>query len=730
MTCAACAASVQRLLSEVPGVVSVEVSFGARQATLHLAGPPVEPARLAAALSGSGYSIPGAGSAGSGSLREAAAFAAAAELGERRAARRGLLVALAFGVPALASEWLGADPRIALGLNSAVVGWAGAPLLVAGSRAAARRNPDMNTLIALGALAAIATGVLGVFGPERFHAAAHHGHAAALILIFALLGRWLESGARLRAGDALQALIDLTPQFVRVLRRGAEVEVPAEQASIGSLAIVRPGERIPVDGTVFIGASELDEAVLTGESRPRAVEAGAAVRAGAMNGTGTLQISIERVGEETAVARIARAVQAARGSRAPVQLLVDRISAAFVPVVLAVAGSTLLAWWWIDGDIAGAASRAITVLVVACPCALGLATPTAIVAATGAAARMGVLVRDAEVLERLVRGDTLVVDKTGTLTTGRPRLSALHRTGAANARSFDDGDLLRLAAAVEMSSEQPLGRALVDAADARGIAYSRAADFRAEPGRGVHGRVAELAVWLGSPQAAAAVLAAKGRVDPELDRLVDQVSNRGASPVVMLCDEVACAVFELRDAARPEAAPALRELEAQGLSIHVCSGDHRGAVAAVAAELGLATWRAEMTPEQKGAHVSALRSQGRRVLMVGDGINDAPALAAADVGIAVGGGADVALETADAVLLHANLARLPRVLELARRMRTTIRANLAWAFGYNVIAVPLAAGALSAWSAWSPSPGLAAAAMAGSSLIVVLNSLRLARRAS
>jgi Cu+-exporting ATPase len=727
MTCEACASSVKLALAKVPGVASVEVSFGARQAALTFDGAPVERARLVEALAGSGYSIPLAEGAGTGSLREAVAFAEQAERAEQRSTRRELVVALVFGIPAIAAEFSAADPRIALFLTLVVVGWAGARVLVAGARAAARAAPDMNTLVALGSVAAVVAGALGAFGPAEFHAAAHHAHAAALILIFVLLGRWLETRARRRAGDALQALVNLTPQTVRVLRRGVEVELPAAEARIGALALVRPGERIPVDGTVFGGASEVDESALTGESRARDVAVGARVRAGTLNGSGALQISIERVGEETAVARIAHAVQAARGSRVPIQLLVDRISARFVPLVLAAAGAAFVLGWYGDGDSIRAASRAIAVLVVACPCALGLATPAAIVAATGAAARQGVLVREAAVIERMALVDTLVLDKTGTLTSGRPRLVGVHALAAARAAALGDDELLKMAAAVEVSSEQPLGRALVEAADLRGLKYARAVAFRAEPGRGVRGRVGARELWLGSPHAAGARLATLDRADPAIEPLCEQVAGRGASPVVLLCDDRAYAVFELRDIPRPEAAAALRALEALGIAIHVCSGDHHGAVAFVAAELGLSHWRAGSTPEQKSAYVRELRAAGRRVLMVGDGVNDAPALASADVGLAIGGGADVALETADAVLLHPDLTRLPRLLELARRMRSTIRANLAWAFAYNAITLPLAAGALTPWTTWSPSPGLAAAGMAGSSLLVVLNSLRLLR---
>ncbi|TAJ08145.1 MAG: cation-translocating P-type ATPase [Planctomycetota bacterium] len=723
MTCEACARSVEAMLRAVPGVASAEVSFGARQVTVRGASERPSRAALAAALRGSGYSIPdGTDAAPGGDLRAEVAFATAAEGAELARSRRALAIALAFGVPALLLELFAADARIVLAVSLPVLAWAGAELVATGLRAALRGRPDMNTLIALGAVSAWLAGALGAFGPAGLHAAAHHAHAAALIVIFALLGRWLEQRTRRRAGDALAALVELTPQRVRVLRRGAEVELPLSEARVGALALVRPGERIPVDGVVHGGASEIDESALTGESRPRAVEPGARVSAGTLNGSGALEIAIERIGSDTRVALIAQAVQRARGSRVALQRLVDRVSAVFVPFVLVAALATLVGWRTAGGEWDAAIGRAIAVLVVACPCALGLATPAAIVAATSAAARIGALVRGADALERLARVDHVVLDKTGTLTSGAPVLVAVH---ALDARAQDERELLRIAASVESSSEQPLGRALVAAARERALELAPVSGFRAEPGRGVRATLGGREVWLGSPQAAERRLeAAAAR---ELVRATAAIAARGASPVALLVDGAPRALFELRDAPRPQARAVIEELGALGLSVELCSGDHPGAVAAIAGALGIERARGAATPEDKLELVRARRAEGRRVWMIGDGVNDAPALAAADVGLAIGGGADVALEAADAALLEPDLARLPRLLRLARAMRATIRANLAWAFAYNVLALPLAAGALEPWTQWSPSPGVAAAGMAASSLVVVLNSLRLLR---
>jgi heavy metal translocating P-type ATPase len=740
MTCEACARSVERMLRGVPGVVSVEVSFGARQATV--VGVRERPSRaaLAAALRGSGYSIPEHAEDSRFDLRSQVAFATSAENEMLRRTRRALVIALVFGVPALAVELAGGDPRLVLALSLPVVAWAGAELVVSGSRAAARGAPDMNTLIALGAVSAWTAGALGTFGPAAFHTAAHHAHAASLIVIFAWLGRWLEAHARHRAGDALASLVELVPQRVRVLRRGTEIELPLDEVRAGALAIVRPGERISVDGQVFGGSSEVDESALTGESRPREVEPGARVNAGTLNGSGVLRISIERVGSDSRVGQIAQAVQRARGSRVAVQRLVDRASRVFVPLVLLAALGTLVAWRASGADWQSSLGRAIAVLVVACPCALGLATPAAIVAATSAAARIGALPRDADALERLARVDHIVLDKTGTLTLGTPTLAAVHvlapdasaRPSSAGAPAQSSGlatetEALRIAASVESSSEQPLGRAIVRAARDRGLEPAPVAGFRAEPGNGVRASLDGRDVWIGSPRTAERRIG--GSSGAELARCAASVGARGASPVAMLVDGAPYALFELCDAPRPRAREALDELAALGLSIELCSGDHSAAVAAIARELSIAQWRGAATPQDKLELVQSLRARGRRVWMVGDGVNDAPALAAAEVGLALGGGADVALESADIALLRAELGRLPRLLRLARAMRATIRANLAWAFAYNALALPLAAGALEPWTRGLPSPGLAAAGMAASSLLVVLNSLRLLRAA-
>ena len=516
----------------------------------------------------------------------------------------------------------------------------------------------------------------------------------------------------------MRALLDLAPPTARVLRRGEEIEVPLAEVKPGNLVLLRPGERVPVDGEILSGASSLDESMLTGEAMAVERGPGERVHAGTLNGHGALNVRATGIGERSVLGRIAAAVHAAQGSKAPVQRLADRVSAWFVPMVLLVAAATLVAWLAAGAGWETALARVVSVLVVACPCALGLATPTAVMVATDRGAREGCLFRDAGALERLAGANVLVLDKTGTVTLGRPTLRRVVILGDGD---LDEAELLRLAAAVERSSEQPLARAITAAAGERGVPPAAARDFRAEPGRGVRGLVGERTVWLGSPRAAEE----RGLGTEELAMRVEEVSREGATPVVVAVDDVARGLFALGDPPRPESARAVRALEEAGLEVLLLSGDHPNVVRAVARELGIARWEGALRPEDKAERVRELRTAGRGVAMAGDGINDALALTEADVGFAMGGGADVAIEAADGALLRDDPSRLPVLIRLARRTMGTIRANLAWAFGYNVVALPLAAGVLAPWTGWAIPAPWSAAAMAASSVLVVSNSLRL-----
>ncbi|MBI5433904.1 MAG: cation-translocating P-type ATPase [Planctomycetes bacterium] len=781
MTCQACAQSVERALRGVPGVAAAEVSFGSRSATLSRDPELADDERIRAAVRAAGYRVPDEAFGAAGSLVNDVRFAEESERKSRARTQRNLMIAIGFGVASALAEHAPhgsvhtAPALAALALSLPVQFVAGFDVLRDGLRALSRRAPDMNTLVAIGTLAAWGSALAAWLAPG-FGSGESHLHAALMIMVFVLLGRWLEARARAKTGDALRALVELAPPTARVLKRGVEVEVPLAEVALGSLVRVRPGERIPVDGEVLDGGSSVDESLLTGESAPIEKRVGDRVHAGTQNHTGALSIRATAIGADSAVGRIATWVRRAQGSKPRVQRLADRISAVFVPVVLAIAAVTFVGWWLGSHDVSRALAHAVAVLVAACPCALGLATPTAIVAASGRAAREGLLVKDAEVLETLAGLRTLALDKTGTLTRGQPELATIaHADSAASpggapaslgstaaslgsagaslggesaptrgagasladsrasphgaaASLGDDGardrERLELAASVEAQSEHPFARALVTAAEARGLAPRAVMDFASEPGRGASAKVRGRAVWLGSPRAARE----RGADERELARLLAPLAERGETGVVLLVDGALVAVFGFVDPARPSAARTVAELRARGRALTLLSGDHPAAVQRLARELGLDDARAELRPDEKAGAIAKLRASHGAVAMVGDGVNDAPALAASDVGIAMGGGADVALEAADAALLVDDPAKLVTLLDLARATRKIVRGNLFWAFGYNVVALPAAAGLFELAGLGALPPHWAAAAMASSSVIVVLNSLRLVSR--
>ena len=716
MTCQACASSVEKALSAVPGVVHAEVNFGSRSARVERDPSRAAPADIRRAVIAAGYGVPEeAGEADSG-LAGDLAFAERAEQEVNARLRRDAIVAGVFGALTIAA---GSDygPWIPTACAGVSLFGAGAGLLAGGWRAARRRSPDMNTLVALGSFSAWIAGGLAPFAPETFGAQGPHLQAVVMILASVLLGRWLEGRARARAGGAVRTLLDLTPPTARVLRRGEEVEIPLAEVRPGNLVLVRPGERIPVDGTILQGHSTVDESMLTGESVPVECGPGESVHAGTLNGLGALSLQATGIGVQSVLGRIAAAVHAAQGSRAPIQRTADRVSAVLVPVVLGIAVASFLIWLAAGAGPDAAVGRFVAVLVVACPCALGLATPTAILVASGRGAREGCLLRTADALQRLASVDAIALDKTGTLTHGVPRLERV----APVADGFDENEILRLAGAVERPSEQPLASAVVQAAEERGLTLPPVNHFQAEPGRGVHGEVEGRAIWIGSPRAAAEADLFDGS---EVQHL-SEIEERGETPVLVAIDGRLAAVLAMTDALRAESADAVRDLQGLGLEVHVLSGDHPPAVRAVAQRLGADHHRGALSPEEKADYLRELARAGRRTAMAGDGINDALALTVADVGLAMGGGADVAIEAADGALLRDDPSSLPILIRLARRTMTTIRINLAWAFGYNLVALPVAAGALAPWTGWTLPPQWGAVAMAASSLLVVLNSLRL-----
>ena len=705
MTCATCALRVEKALAKVPGVLAASVNLATETASIRLLAG-TEEAALAAAIQRAGYAVRAA---------ETTPGDTAAQGGRER---RDLILAALLTAPFLAgmvgmafgADWM-PHPWLQLALAAPVQFWLGARFYRAGWAALRAGTGNMDLLVALGTSAAFGLS-LWMLAQHGAHAKHHlYFEASATVILFILLGKWLEARARQATGAAIRALLELRPRTARRLTEaGAEEEVPAIALAIGDRVVVRPGERIPADGRVLEGRAGVDESALTGESRAVEKEPGSAVSTGTIALDGRLVVEARAVGGETVLARVAALVAAAQASRAPVQKLVDRVSAFFVPVVVGIAGLTLLGWLLAGAGAEAAVLRAVAVLVIACPCALGLATPAAIMAGTGAAARAGILVRDAEAIER-AQGVTLVAfDKTGTLTEGRPRLAGVHAAEGAEAAS------IRLAAALQSGSEHPLARAVLAAA---GPGLPRVEDFRALPGRGVAGTVEGRALLLGSPRA----LAESGADPGPLAAAAEAEGAQGRTLAWLIETAPAARVLALlafEDAEKPGAAAAVAGLRGLGVKAAMISGDSRAAAGAVAARLGLDDLAAEVLPDGKAARVQAWQQAGERVAMVGDGVNDAPALAAADLGIAMGTGTDVAIQAAAITLLRGDPALVPAALDVTRRTLRKIRQNLGWAFGYNLVGLPLAAAGLL-------SPPIAGAAMALSSVSVLANALLLSR---
>jgi len=703
MTCASCVARVEKALARVPGVDSASVNLATETAEVRLADAGLAPDALIAAVKKAGYGA---------HLRQEAEAAPVPSGGWQVLAAAALSLPLALPMAGLlvGADWM-LPGWLQLLLATPVQFWLGARFYRAGWGALRAGAGNMDLLVALGTSAA--------YGLSLYLLWAHPGHAhlyfeaSAVVVTLVLLGKWLEARARRQTSDAIRALQALRPDTARVRRAQGDVEVPLGQVQVGDLVVVRPGERVPVDALVVEGHSELDESLLTGESLPVARGPGGRVTGGAVNGAGLLLLRTAAVGAETTLARIVRLVQSAQAKKAPVQRLVDKVSAIFVPVVLAIALATLLAWGSAGGDWERALLHAVAVLVIACPCALGLATPAAIMAGTGVAARHGILVKDVEALEVAHRVTVAAFDKTGTLTEGRPELVA--------ALAVDGGraGLLAAAAALQQGSEHPLARAVLQAAQAEGIAAPAAQGLRALPGRGVAAQVGgrelrlgstrlmeELRVELAALQSAARQLQAEGRT-------VSWVADVSGTPRLL-------GLLAFGDQLKPHAAQAMGRLAAMGVRTVLLSGDNRGAAQAVGRSLGIAEVRAEVLPEDKARILGELQAGGATVAMVGDGINDGPALAAADVGMAMSSGTEVAMHAAGITLMRGDPALAADAIDISRRTWSKIRQNLFWAFIYNLVGVPLAAFGLL-------SPVLAGAAMALSSVSVVGNALLLRR---
>ncbi|MGU9979244.1 heavy metal translocating P-type ATPase [Phreatobacter sp. HK31-P] len=608
-----------------------------------------------------------------------------------------------------------------------VVLWAGWPFFVRGWQSVQTRNLNMFTLIAIGTGVAWAYSVVATLAPGLFPAAFrdHHGtvavyfEAAAVIAVLVLLGQVLELRARDATSGAIRALLDLAPKTARRIGAdGTEAEVPLDEVHVGDVLRVRPGEKVPVDGKVTEGRSAVDESMVTGESMPVTKEVGDHAIGGTLNRSGALVITAEKVGRDTMLARIVQLVATAQRSRAPIQRLADQVSGWFVPVVLAVAVLAFTVWalFGPPPQLAFALVAAVSVLIIACPCALGLATPMSIMVGVGRGAEAGVLIRDAEALERMEKVDTLIIDKTGTLTEGRPAVTAI-----VVADGFEEAEVLRLAAAVEKPSEHPLAEAIVRAAEERGIAIPKVMGFDSPTGKGAYGMVERKRVTLGS----AAFLKELGIDVAPLAERAEELRRDGATAIFAAVNGKPAAVIAIADPVKATTPAALKALADEGIRIVMLTGDNRTTALAVARSLGIADVEADVLPEGKAAVVARYRAEGRVVAMAGDGVNDAPALAAADVGIAMGTGTDVAMESAGITLVKGDLTGLVRARRLSEATMRNIRQNLVFAFGYNMLGVPVAAGLLYPAFGLLLSPMIAAAAMSLSSVSVIGNALRL-----
>ena len=714
MSCAGCAARVEKALKGAPGVRDAAVNLATEKATAR--GALLDRAVLVAAVEELGYRVPPEGEAGAASPGEPD--------GEFQALRRDMILAAGLSAPlvllSMAPVLRGPARGLALFLLASAVQFGpGRRFLKSGLQALRHGAPDMNSLVIIGTLAAYLYSVVSSFFPALLPAGSAHVYyeSAAAIITFILLGRFLEAGAKARTGDSIRKLAALRPKTARVVRNGAEADVPVESIAPGDVVVLRPGERLPCDGRVVDGSSFVDESMITGEPMPVQKGPQSRVVGGTVNRTGSLRFAAEAVGRDTVLARIIELVETAQTSKPAIQSLADAVVLRFVPAVLVAAGATFILWLAFGPApaLSNALARAVAVLVVACPCAMGLATPTAVLAATGRAAGLGVLFRRGEALQTLAETQVLVFDKTGTLTEGQPAV-----TGVFLAPGFEKSEVLRLAAGAESRSEHPLARAVVDAAQAEKLQPPDPETFEAAPGAGVSAVIQGRRVEVGSMQ----WLQTLGRDTKGFDHDAEVLALSAKTALYCFVDGAPAALLAVSDPMKPDAPPAVEALRRLGIRVGMLTGDSKAAAQALAREAGISEFFAEQSPHGKAEAVK-LFQKGGRVAFVGDGINDAPALAQAETGIAMGGGTDIAVETADVVLLSARLRSVPAAVALSRRALACIRQNLFWAFFYNVLLIPVAAGILVPWFGLSLSPAAAAAAMSLSSVCVVSNSLRL-----
>ena len=725
MTCASCVLAIDRTLRAVPGVANANVNLAAEQASVSFDPRQVTPAEMISAIQNVGYDARLAG--GIQESQEADEHA-------RRRDLRLLMVKFGVGAPLAVLLFIGAsgdlfrwdpgflaDHYLQFALAVPVQFWVGWQFLASAWKSARHRMADMNTLIAAGTLAAFSYSAVATFAEAALPESAAgkvYFDTAAIIITLILLGRLLEARARASTSDAIRKLIGLQPQTARVIRDGEQLDIPISEVRVADRLLVRPSEKVPVDGVILSGTTSIDESMVTGESVPADKGPGDRVIGATINTVGAFTMEAQRVGEDGLLGRIALMVRDAQGSRAAIQRLVDVVAGYFVPGVMLVAFATFAAWTLApaDPELNRSIAAAVAVLIIACPCALGLATPTSIMVGTGKGAEFGVLIRNAETLETAHRVDTVVFDKTGTLTHGEPTLGHIKP-----APGFDESNVLALAASAESLSEHPVARAITSAAGERGLPISEPSEFEMKPGQGIRAMVNGKAVAVGNRS----FMTSLGVSVESLLGDFEALAKAGNTPMFVAIDHEPAAVMAVADTLKEDAVQAVRDIKRMGIRTMIITGDNRYAARAIADRVGIDEVIAEVLPQDKARRVSELQQGGKIVAMVGDGINDAPALAQANVGIAIGAGADIAIEAADVTLMGDRLSGVVTAIKLSGATMRNIKQNLFFAFIYNTAGIPIAAGVLFPFFGLLLNPGIAALAMAASSLSVLTNALRL-----
>ena len=736
MSCAVCAKRVEKAISELEGVADVNVNFAAEKAFVTYNPQKVRPSAMKEAVLKAGYQPlenKGAGAEDEDRKRREK---------EINTMKKKFIAAAIFAFPLLYIAMVpmikfvslpGAKMLDGLMMNyplfyallefflTVPVICVGYRFYTVGFKSLFQKSPNMDSLIAVGTTAAVAFSLYNTFQIAKGNFQAVHSlyfESAGVIITLILLGKMLEAVSKGKTGEAIKKLMGLAPKTAFVIQNGAETEIPVEEVEIGDIIIVKPGSKIPVDGVVIEGHTAIDESMLTGESMPVDKKAGDKVYAASLNTTGTVKFRAEKVGSDTALAQIIKLVEQAQGSKAPIAKLADIVAGYFVPAVIAIAVASGIAWFIGTGDFKFALTIFISVLVIACPCALGLATPTAIMVGTGKGAENGILIKSGEALETAHKINAIILDKTGTITEGKPSVTDL-----ICASNFTQEKLLQLVASAEKNSEHPLGQAIVRGAQEKSLALLEAENFNSITGQGIEAQIAGLSVFVGNRK----MMEEKNISVKELEKDADKLAEEGKTPVFVATDGQPAGIVAVADVVKKSSRAAIESLHKMGIEVAMITGDNKKTAEAIARQVGIDRVLSEVLPQDKAFEVKKLQQEGRKVAMVGDGINDAPALAQSDIGIAIGSGTDVAMESADIVLMHSDLTDVPTAILLSKKTIRNIKQNLFWAFGYNTIGIPVAAGVLYLFGGPLLNPMLAAAAMSLSSVSVLTNALRLKR---